>query len=44
MADIGKPIRRIKIEPEPKREPVKEPRPEPQRKKEPVKTPAKTGN
>jgi hypothetical protein len=43
--DIGKPVRKIRVEPEPRREPAKtepapkrEPAPAPERKREPAKT------
>ncbi len=42
MADIGKPVRKIKIEPERRREPVRPERAEPQPKKEPTKAPARS--
>lgn len=42
MADIGKPVRKIKIEPERRREPVRPERVEPKPKKEPAKVPARS--
>ena len=42
MADIGKPKRKIRIEPEPRRRPEPGERPEPKR--EPAKEPARSGS
>lgn len=42
MADIGEPKRKIRIEPEPRRQPRPRKRPEPERKEPPVKEPMRT--
>lgn len=40
MANIGKPMRKIKVEPEPKRDPASKPKEQP----EPKKTPARSNS